>query len=185
MSSPVTQTSPRAPTFSLGSPNVQQNTLSSPTTASFEYDFSNLNQGAHINNHWNGMDSGGDANMNMYTGDNVNSPYTTNFSMDDQYSGNFASSQLESLYPGFNGFSSTTEGFPAPGLPFRGLDFIKNYNTEATNNYPMADQDLWQQGYDPMSFEYGPDVPFSLGDSTTDEQAQASQSHGHSHGHTN
>lgn len=121
--------------------------------------------------------------MNMYAGDS--SPYTTNFSMDDQYGSSFASSQLDSLYPGFNGFSNTAEsggGFPAPGLPFRGLDFIKNYNTESTNNYSMADQDLWQQGYDPMSFEYGPDVPFSLGDTTLPDDPSHSQG-SHSHGH--
>jgi len=109
-----------------------------------------------------GMDSGGD-NMNIYNDNN----YGNSFGMDDQHSSAYPSARLDSLYPGFNGFTSTSDaggGFTAPGLPFRGLDFIKNYNTNEPANYSITDPDLWQQGYDPTSFEYGPDVPFSLGD---------------------
>jgi hypothetical protein len=56
-----------------------------------------------------------------------------------------------------------TASFAGTGLPFRALDFIRNYNT---GGYTMGEQDssLWQS-YDPGVFEYNPDIPFTLGDS--------------------
>ncbi|KAJ7774316.1 fungal-specific transcription factor domain-containing protein [Mycena maculata] len=57
--------------------------------------------------------------------------------------------------------------FAAPGLPFRGLEFIRNYGNGG--GYTMGDQDssMWQS-YDPGAFEYNPDLPFTLGDMSSD-----------------
>lgn len=50
-----------------------------------------------------------------------------------------------------------SESFTASGLPFRGLDFIRNY----TNDGYSGDQALWQT-FDAGAFVHDPDMPFSL-----------------------
>ena len=67
------------------------------------------------------------------------------------------------------GLSTTppSAGFPGPGLPFRGLDYIRNYNN--TGYSIGTDQDgLWQT-FDPNAFGIDPDIPFTLGDLTVDD----------------
>lgn len=54
-----------------------------------------------------------------------------------------------------------TASFAATGLPFHGLDFIRNYNP---GGYPLGDQDSLWQSYDPGAFGYDPDLPFHIGD---------------------
>jgi hypothetical protein len=75
-----------------------------------------------------------------------------------------------SLDPGFSGFDGTPTGlsmavpsssFAGTGLPFTGLEFIKNY---PTNGYSTSDQESLWQSYDPGAFGYDPDMPFTLGD---------------------
>lgn len=56
--------------------------------------------------------------------------------------------------------------FAASGLPFRGLEFIRNYGSASTNGgggYSMEQDSLWHS-YDPGAFEVNPDLPFTLGD---------------------
>lgn len=67
------------------------------------------------------------------------------------------------------GLSTTppTASFNASGLPFHGLDFIRNYHP---GGYPTGDQDSLWQSYDPGAFGYDPDLPFTLGDITLDGQ---------------
>ena len=58
-------------------------------------------------------------------------------------------------------------GFGGPGLPFRGLDYIRNYNGGYTLG---ADQDgLWQT-FDPGAFGLDPEIPFTLNDLPVDGQ---------------
>ena len=82
-----------------------------------------------------------------------------------------------SLYANaFNAFGSGIEGYGGfdtgdlsgaytAGLPFRGLDFIRNYNP---SGYLAGDQDSLWQSYDPGAFGYDPDLPFTLGDANND-----------------
>ncbi|PPQ77711.1 hypothetical protein CVT25_011146 [Psilocybe cyanescens] len=67
------------------------------------------------------------------------------------------------LTGGLGGLSTTppSSNFAAVGLPFRGLDYIRNYNP---SGYGTADQDSLWQVYDPGAFGYDPDLPFTLGD---------------------
>ncbi|KAF9485389.1 hypothetical protein BDN70DRAFT_871438 [Pholiota conissans] len=78
----------------------------------------------------------------------------------DNY-GNYDTSDLTNL----SGLSTTppSSSFSASGLPFRGLDFIRNYNP---SGYVMDQDALWQS-YDPGAFGYDPDLPFTLGDTHT------------------
>lgn len=60
-----------------------------------------------------------------------------------------------------------TASFAAPGLPFRGLDLLRNYGNGG--GYSMGEQDSLWQSYDPGAFEYNPDLPFTLGDMSSDD----------------
>jgi len=78
---------------------------------------------------------------------------------------------LDSTYAGYEGpadltmaglsMSPPSSGFAATGLPFRGLDYIRNYNP---GGYPADEQDLLWQSFDPGAFGYDPELPFTLGD---------------------
>ncbi|KDR83360.1 hypothetical protein GALMADRAFT_205370 [Galerina marginata CBS 339.88] len=76
---------------------------------------------------------------------------------------------------GMAGLSTTppSSTFAAVGLPFRGLDFIRNYNP---SGYVTGDQDSLWQSYDPGAFGYDPDLPFTLGDTTSELQDTVHQS---------
>lgn len=73
--------------------------------------------------------------------------------------GNYDTSDLSTM----TGLSTTPplSSFAASGLPFRGLDYIRNYNP---SGYITGDQDSLWQSYDPGAFGYDPDIPFTLGD---------------------
>lgn len=62
------------------------------------------------------------------------------------------------------GMSSPTSAAYPTSLPFRGLDFIRNYNL---SGYGPEQDSLWQS-YDPGAFGYDPDLPFTLGDTTNE-----------------
>ena len=53
-----------------------------------------------------------------------------------------------------------SSAFGGPGLPFPGLDFIRNYTPGL---YEEGQDTLWQ-GFDGGEFRYDPDLPFSLGE---------------------
>lgn len=84
------------------------------------------------------------------------------------YDYGYGESSLDGMYTGFDSsMGGATTSFDAPGLPFRGLDFLRNYNNaeEPAASYPTAEQDsgLWQS-YEPVNFDYVPDLPFTLTD---------------------
>lgn len=87
--------------------------------------------------------------------------------LDLGYVGYEASPDMGGAIPGLS-TTPPTSSFAAPGLPFRGLDFIRNYNP---GGYSVAyDQDSLWQSYDPGAFEYNPDLPFTLGDISSEGQ---------------
>ncbi len=65
--------------------------------------------------------------------------------------------------------NAPSSGFSGPGLPFRGLDYIRNYNP----GYMMGnDQEgLWQT-LDPGVFGLDPVLPFTLGDIAESQDGQ-------------
>ncbi|KAL0580770.1 hypothetical protein V5O48_001235 [Marasmius crinis-equi] len=61
--------------------------------------------------------------------------------------------------------SPPTTSFAATGLPFRGLDYLRNYpDGNPVGDHFMGEQDPLWHSYDPVSFELNPDLPFTLGD---------------------
>lgn len=68
---------------------------------------------------------------------------------------------------GYTHLSTTppTSSFPAPGLPFLGLDYIRNYNS---NGYSTSEQDSLWQTFDAGAFGIDPELPFTFGESPPD-----------------
>ncbi|KAH8113420.1 fungal-specific transcription factor domain-containing protein [Phellopilus nigrolimitatus] len=81
-------------------------------------------------------------------------------------------SALESMIGGVQQQQQTQEdsppssSFATNGLPFAGLDFIRNYTPGVYDDGPGQDG-LWQ-GFDGGEFRYDPDLQFSLGEFSMD-----------------
>ncbi|EIW62114.1 uncharacterized protein TRAVEDRAFT_115809 [Trametes versicolor FP-101664 SS1] len=108
----------------------------------------------------------------------TSSPYLSNF--DGASFGMDFSPAPASAPVGGTGTTPPSAGFAAPGLPFRGLDYIRNY--DPTSGSPNAgagapyvglgEQDQYWQPFDAGAFGVDPEVAFTLGgDFTTDGQA--------------
>lgn len=137
--------------------------LPSPQRYEFEYGVqpsalsqSNLQQ-------WNGNSSN---EQQMFTAGNPEHIYGNPFGPYPSPLDGYASYEPVSDLPGGVGgmSASPTSSSYATSLPFRGLDFIRNYNP---NGY-AADQDSLWQSYDPGAFGYDPDLPFTLGDTNNE-----------------
>lgn len=153
-------TLPSAHSFNYGSPTLSSNQIPSPR---YDFDYglqSNLNFSG--GQQWSGNGQAG----GMYQSNSQDS------SMPFSPTGGYMS-PLD-IYPNYEdmsgslGLSTTppTSSFAAPGLPFRGLEFIRNYTSgiySNGDNYMGEQESLWQS-YDPVAFEYNPDLPFTLGD---------------------
>lgn len=137
----------------------------SSASSRFPYDF-NASQ-SPPDNRWAGPSDPGVSSMYDPTTQQAGSPsFNNSFMMQQQPS-------LESSYLPFDGpdinmsmqplpANAPSSGFSGPGLPFRGLDYIRNYNP---GGYMMGtDQEgLWQT-FDPGAFGLDPELPFTLGD---------------------
>ncbi|KAG1753815.1 fungal-specific transcription factor domain-containing protein [Suillus paluster] len=78
---------------------------------------------------------------------------------------------------GYSTLSSTppTASFAAPGLPFLGLDYIRNYNP---NSFSVGvDPDSLWQSFDAGAFGYDPELPFTLGEAELHEGQHSSPPH--------
>ncbi|KAJ6516121.1 fungal-specific transcription factor domain-containing protein [Mycena sanguinolenta] len=141
----------------------------SPTNTSGQFDYgmqpSPLSHSNNVQQQWNGSTTGGEPQgVDIYSSSGLYSSNTYG-GYDPQeprgYYGDLGGSLAE--------LSSTppTASFAATGLPFRGLDYIRNYGNGG--GYSMNEQDSLWNTYDPGAFEYNPDLPFTLGDMTSDE----------------
>lgn len=114
---------------------------------------------------WNGNGTGQERQaMDIYTTP-VQEPtlFSNSFgygsTMDGSYSGYDATSDMT-----LAGLSTTppSASFSVTGLPFRGLDYIRNYNPGGFN--ASGEQDSLWSSYDPGAFGLDPDLPFTIGD---------------------
>lgn len=85
--------------------------------------------------------------------------------MDGSYSAYDATSDL--TLAGLSTTSPSTS-FAATGLPFPGLEYIRNYNPGGFN--AGGEQDLLWRSYDPGAFGLDPDLPFTIGDPVSEIQ---------------
>lgn len=148
-----TLASTSANTFHYGSP------LSPSVTPSrYDYEYSQQTAG-QPSAQWNGSQTDQQhSGLDVYPSHDGNNSYNSvyGYEMGGAY-------QVYDEFPTGTGLSTTppTMSFAATGLPFRGLEFIRNYNSAG---YVMGDQDSLWQSYDPGAFEYNPEIPFTLGD---------------------
>ncbi|KAH9951803.1 fungal-specific transcription factor domain-containing protein [Amylocystis lapponica] len=180
--------SPRTMSSSAFGPlNIPRSPAVSIPSSRFDYDFG-LSQSPP--DRWNGG-GGGDANelkffpsgsQNHSQGQNGAStmgPYSPSTyvppsALDASYM-NFDGTDLGggmSLFNGVSGSPPSTNGFAAPGLPFRGLDYIRNYNPGGYAAGAGGEQELWQT-FDSSAFGYDPEIPFTLPDLSSEGQRWA------------
>ena len=138
---------------------VSQVSLQSPQRYEFDYGVqpSTLSQSS---TQWNGTN--GDQPLFSPTSATDQSLYGFNpYSPLEVYQGY----ESVDLAGGLGGLPSspTSTAYPT-SLPFRGLDYIRNYNP---NGYANEQDSLWQS-YDPGAFGLDPDLPFTLGDTTNE-----------------
>jgi hypothetical protein len=148
--------------------------ISPVQTASPQYEF-DYNPHASSLNHSNSQSWGGSnedhRGLDMYSRgpSELYSTYGYTSPIDAQYSGYETSDQT---MPGLSG-TPPSSSFNVSTLPFRGLDYIRNYNP---GGYLNSEQDSLWQTYDPGAFGYDPDLPFSLGDTSLDIRDVTNQS---------
>ncbi|KAJ7904289.1 fungal-specific transcription factor domain-containing protein [Mycena olivaceomarginata] len=144
----------------------------SPTHTSNQYEFeygmqpSPLGHTNNVQQQWNGSATGGEPQgVDIYPS---GMSYTSTYGGYDPSDSRAFYGQSD-LGGNLADLSSTPpiSSFAAPGLPFRGLDYIRNYGNGG--GYSMEEQDSLWNTYDPSAFEYNPDLPFTLGDMSSDE----------------
>lgn len=148
----------------------------------FEYDFA-LSQSPPNDGRWNGQnDSMGSGSNNVNMGYANNSGFSpTNPTIDTSYLQFGGGPDMNVDVTGGLSTTPPSATFAGPGLPFRGLDYIRNYNNPgpSSNGYSMGGNDIYQdalwQTFDPGAFGLDPEVPFSFGDFTVDEQDNSQQ----------
>ncbi|KAK7061529.1 fungal-specific transcription factor domain-containing protein [Favolaschia claudopus] len=146
----------------------------SPTTTPSQYEFDYGMQASPLSNtnnaqlqQWNGSTSGGEPQgVDIYPS---GMSYPSNSYSGFEHSDSHGYHGHSDLGTNLAEFSSTppTSSFAATGLPFRGLDYIRNYGNGG--GYSMGEQDSLWNTYDPGAFEYNPDLPFTLGDMSSDD----------------
>jgi hypothetical protein len=158
----------RTPAYNY--PNMPLSPVQMPPSPRYEYEYgmrhSPLAQSS--SQLWDG--NGGEPNgLDMYQSGSQQSPisYQPNSYGGPQPVGEsnlYTYDNSQDMSAALSGLSTTppTSSFAAPGLPFRGLDYIRNYNPGGYSTGIEQDS-LWQT-YDPGAFGIDPDLPFTLGD---------------------
>lgn len=162
------ESSPRImPTSSFGPLNIPQSPASAVSTSHFDYDFG-LSQSP--SERWATPDGNTNGLKFFPSGSQSQPPYSpTSFAPPS------SAGPVEQAYLGYDGVGldptlfmpgsspPSSSAFAATGLPFRGLDFIRNYNPAG---YGAGSDQEWQ-AFDPGAFVYDPEIPFTLGDASS------------------
>lgn len=140
--------------YNLGIPQSPTLNISTSSTQ-FDYDFG-LPQ-SPTDSRWDAASASGFTN---------NFPPQTPTTIDTSYL-NFGA-PANDLPMSLTGLTAPSEpnGFNGPGLPFRGLDYIRNYNLGGFMG--SSDQDSLWQTFDSGSFGFDPEMAFTFGDLTVD-----------------
>ncbi|KDQ64825.1 hypothetical protein JAAARDRAFT_52756 [Jaapia argillacea MUCL 33604] len=144
-----------------------------PSSPRFDYNLgmSSNSMGHSPADHWNGANADSNS-LNFFPSGShqaqAQSPYQSS-SWQQQHGAN-------SAFLGYDGgmgvdqmsAASPSSFFAPPGLPFRGLDYIRNYTPGGYSG--TSDQDALWQTFDAGAFRYDPELPFTIGDVVPDNQ---------------
>ncbi|KAI0269256.1 fungal-specific transcription factor domain-containing protein, partial [Gloeopeniophorella convolvens] len=149
-----------APSFgSLNGPVSPVAGMSSPVR--YDFDFSMSQTQSPFNSHQTSDGWHYDGELLPGTSQNVASSSTFEQppTVDPSYLayGGPSSSQVGTDFFGTSG-ASANSSFLGAGLPFHGLDYLRNFDPEG------GEQDALGQGFDANAFRYDPELPFTLPD---------------------
>ena len=175
-SMPVLDNPPDSNTRPVSASPYNYTPISPAQTSSphYDYDYNPRSNPLSASNtqQWGSNEDTRGLDMDMYSGGPSDTSMYPNTSGTCGYT-----SPVDAPFPGYetlpdhmmSGLSGTppSSSFAVSTLPFRGLDYIRNYNP---GGYPANEQDSLWQSFDPGAFGFDPDLPFSLGDSTLDLQ---------------
>jgi len=77
----------------------------------------------------------------------------------------YGSSSAGTDFFGSSAAPAAGSSFLAGGLPFHGLDYLRNFD-------PDGEQDALGQGFDAGAFRYDPEIPFALSELSKDQPGQ-------------
>ncbi|KAI0092813.1 fungal-specific transcription factor domain-containing protein [Irpex rosettiformis] len=157
--------------FSMSMPPQSPTTVSMPSSSRFSYDFSQ----SPPENRWAGP-SESNGSKNFYdspvqgssSGGGYGNTYaiqpTTSVDSNNSYSMSYDTNDLISGLPSLSTVPELTD-FSGPGLPFRGLELLRNFNGGNSGTFtPGGSQGEMWQTFDPGAFGLDPEVAFSLRD---------------------
>lgn len=135
---------------------------SPPRFESYEYGLQSSPLAQSNSGPWTGNEDQLSTTLDMYAaGDTALYPNTYGYPSSLDYP---AYDAVDSTVGGLTVTPSSTN-FAATGLPFRGLEYIRNFNS---GGYSVNDQDSLWHSYDPGAFGFDPDLPFTLNDNSLD-----------------
>ncbi|KAH7930297.1 hypothetical protein BV22DRAFT_1109356 [Leucogyrophana mollusca] len=149
-----------------------------PSPPRFEYDYGMHHSPLASSNaaQWD-MSGTERRGIDMYPARSPNNPMSYSSPYDPQPS-SFDSSWYNTSTSdmGYGALSTTppTTSFSAPGLPFRGLEYIRNYNSSGYS--AGGDQDSLWQTFDGGAFGFDPELPFTLNDISSEDHHEGQQS---------
>ncbi|KXN87885.1 Transcriptional activator protein acu-15 [Leucoagaricus sp. SymC.cos] len=152
-------------TFTNFNNPVSPISASSPPRFDFDYTMqpSPLSQSQTSVPQWNDSGAGQDRQpMDIYsTSTQEPTLYANSFGFGSTLEGGYSRYEAASDMT-LAGLSTTppSNSFAVTGLPFRGLDYIRNYNPTGFN--ASVEQDALWQSYDPTAFGLDPDIPFTI-----------------------
>ncbi|KAI0699412.1 fungal-specific transcription factor domain-containing protein [Cytidiella melzeri] len=149
--------------FSMSVPPQSPSTMQLPSSSRFSYDFGVSRSPPE--NRWAGPSESNGSKFYDHSSGGYHSAYglqpTASVDSSNSYGMSYDTNDLVS---GLSTLSTVPEltDFSGPGLPFRGLDYIRNFNGGAFT--PGSEHGgLWQT-FDPGAFGLDPEVAFSLND---------------------
>ncbi|KAI0650062.1 fungal-specific transcription factor domain-containing protein [Trametes meyenii] len=154
-----------SPSDRWASPAVDANELKFfPSGAQQQQQQQHQQPGAFVRGHGGHRQSG--SFSGTLPGIDPASPYLANFDGADFGGMGFSPAHTASTTAGTGtGTTPPSAGFATPGLPFRGLDYIRNYDPGA--GFMSGEQEQYWQTFDGGGFGVDPEVAFTLGGDLT------------------
>jgi len=138
--------------------------IHSSSSSHFDYDYPIQTSLGQQGSRWNNIDG---QTLDGFSAQDAGA-FTTFNPYASPVDGSFTGFDTGEMGNAISGLSTTPPSSTfATGLPFSGLEFIRNYNP---GGYSTGEQDALWHSYDPGAFGFDPELPFTLCDLTTEGQ---------------